>query len=429
MTAPKPATRAALGFVFVTLLLDVIGMGIVLPIAPKLMASFGVSSESSSRLYGAFVAIYALMLFVFSPGLGALSDRIGRRPVILFSLLGSAVDYFLMAFAPSIWVLFVGRALSGLTGASAPAVGAYIADVTPPEKRAQGFGTMGMMFGIGFVVGPMLGGLLGDLGERCGLGVRLPFLVAGGVTALNAAFGAMVLPESLALQNRKPFVLASANPFAALPALRRFPAVFELVAALCVRQLGEYGYHATWVLYTTYKFGWSMRENGISLAFTGVVIAVVQGVALRRLMPKWGEQKAIAVGYGLSVIAYILFGVATSGWMLYVIIAATGLSELAGPATAGLISRHVPPNEQGAVQGAITSVGSLTAVAAPALATAVFSVFVSEHSPLKFPGAPFLLAAVFVMLAFGLVQRSFRRFPVPAVRGDGAAEEEEPASP
>lgn len=416
---PKKAT---LGFVFITLFLDVLGMGIVLPIAPKLMASFGVAVEGSSRLYGAFVAVYALMLFAFSPGLGALSDRVGRRPVILFSLIGSAVDYLLMALAPTLWLLFVGRALSGLTGASAPAVGAYIADVTPPEKRAQSFGTMGMMFGIGFVVGPLVGGLLGDLGERTGIGMRLPFFVAAGVTGVNALFGLFVLPESLARENRKEFVWASANPFAALPALRRYPAVFELVAALCVRQLGEYGYHATWVLYTTHKFGWTMRDNGISLAVAGVVIAFVQGVALRKVMPRWGEQKAVVVGYGLSFLAYILFGIATAGWMLYAILVATGLSELAGPATAGLVSRHVPANEQGAVQGAITSVGSLTAVAAPAIATSLFSFFVSDRAPLQLPGAPFFLGSVFVAIAFALVQRSFRKYPVPPTSAGGDEE-------
>ncbi|MBK8215139.1 MAG: TCR/Tet family MFS transporter [Myxococcales bacterium] len=423
----KEPKKATLGFVFVTLFLDVLGMGIVLPIAPKLMASFGVAVEGSSRLYGAFVAVYALMLFAFSPGLGALSDRVGRRPVILFSLVGSAVDYLLMALAPTLWLLFLGRALSGLTGASAPAVGAYIADVTPPEKRAQSFGTMGMMFGIGFVVGPMIGGLLGDLGERTGIGMRLPFFVAAAVTAGNAVFGAFVLPESLSPENRKAFVWSSANPFAALPALRRYPAVFELVAALCVRQLGEYGYHATWVLYTTHKFGWTMRDNGISLAVAGLVIAFVQGFALRKLMPRWGEQKAVVVGYGLSFLAYVLFGVATSGWMLYAILVATGLSELAGPATAGLVSRHVPANEQGAVQGAITSVGSLTAVIAPAIATSVFAFFVSPRAPLQFPGAPFFVGSVFVAIAFALVQRSFRKHPIPpagaaAVEGPAAAE-------
>ena len=294
--------------------------------------------------------------------------------------------------------------------------------MTPPEKRAQSFGTMGMMFGIGFVVGPLVGGLLGDLGERTGIGMRLPFFVAAGVTGVNALFGLFVLPESLARENRKEFVWASANPFAALPALRRYPAVFELVAALCVRQLGEYGYHATWVLYTTHKFGWTMRDNGISLAVAGVVIAFVQGVALRKVMPRWGEQKAVVVGYGLSFLAYILFGIATAGWMLYAILVATGLSELAGPATAGLVSRHVPANEQGAVQGAITSVGSLTAVAAPAIATSLFSFFVSDRAPLQLPGAPFFLGSVFVAIAFALVQRSFRKYPVPPTSAGGDEE-------
>lgn len=405
--------NATLGFIFFTLFLDVLGMGIVIPIGPKLIAGFIHDTGAQSRAYGAFIATYALMLFLFSPLLGALSDQVGRRPVILVALVGSAIDYLVMAMAPSLWLLFLGRAIGGLTGASAASVGAYIADVSPPEKRAQSYGTMGMIFGIGFIAGPLFGGLLGDLGERTGVGPRLPFYVAAGITACNALYGAFVLPESLAPANRKKFKLSSGNPFATIPGLRKYPVVFSLVAALCIRQLGEYGIHATWVLYTTNKFGWGMRENGISLAVIGIVIAVVQGGLLRVIVPKLGERRAVFVGYTVLLTSYLLFAAATSGWMMYVIIVVTGLGEMAGPTTFALITRHVPANEHGSVQGAITSLGSVTGILAPAIATSLFGFFVSDQAPFRLPSAPFLSGVVFVALALGLVARSFAKHPPP----------------
>jgi DHA1 family tetracycline resistance protein-like MFS transporter len=429
MNGPRKAT---VGFIFVTLFLDVLGMGIVIPVAPRLIASFLAEPAAQIRAYGAFVAVYALMLFFFSPILGSLSDKVGRRPVILGSLLGSALDYILLATAPSLWLLFVGRAIAGITGASAASVGAYIADVSPPEKRAQNFGMMGLAFGLGFIAGPLLGGLVGDLGERLGFGIRLPFYVAAALTLANAMYGMFVLPESLPPKNRKPFTFASTNPFAAIPALRKYPIVFDLAAAVCLRNLAEYSLHATWVLYTTHKFGWSIRQNGISLAVDGVVIAIVQGGLIRVVVPRFGERRAVIVGYVVAAASYLFYGAATAGWMMYVIIVASGLGQLAGPTTHAIITRHVPANEQGAVQGSLTSLGSLTGILAPAIATSLFGFFVSDQAPIKLPGAPFFAGCLFTVAAVVLVMRSFARHPPPppganAAEGDEDVEKDEAA--
>jgi len=415
----SPSRKAATGFIYITLLLDVLGLGIVIPITPGLMKEYLPSSPYQSEAYGAFIATYALALFLTSPFLGSLSDSIGRRPTILVALVGSAIDYLLMASAPNLWLLFVGRAIGGMTGASAASVAAYIADVSPPEKRAQSYGTMGMIFGGGFIVGPLFGGLLGHVGVHYGGGLRLPLYVAAALTAANALYGAFVLPESLPLKNRKPFTWASSNPFATIPGLRRFPAVFGLVAALLVRQLGEYGVHATWVLYTGHKFGWGSKENGISLAFIGIVIAVVQGGVIRRFVPRFGERRAVVVGHGVLLSGYVLYGIVPEGWMMYVVIVLSGLGEMAGPTTFALITRHVPSNEHGTVQGAITSLGSITGILAPAIAATVFGFFTSPTASVRFAGAPFISSALFVSLALFLVVRSLSAHPLPPKEEEG----------
>jgi DHA1 family tetracycline resistance protein-like MFS transporter len=422
----SPSRKATTSFIFVTLFLDVLGLGLVIPITPGLMKEYLPNSHYQSEAYGAFIAAYSLALFLASPFLGALSDSIGRRPTILLALVGSAIDYLLMAAAPNVWFLFLGRAIGGVTGASAASVAAYIADVTPPEKRAQSYGTMGMIFGVGFIVGPLFGGLLGHVGVNYGGGLRLPLYVAAGLTAANALYGAFVLPESLALKNRKPFKWSSANPFATIPGLRRFPAVFGLVAALLVRQLGEYGVHATWVLYTGHKFGWGSRENGISLAFVGIVIAVVQGGVVRRFVPRFGEKRAVFVGHCVLLTGYVLYGIAPSGWLMYAIIVLSGLGEMAGPTTFALITRHVPSNEHGTVQGAITSLGSITGILAPAIAASIFGFFTSPGAPVHFPGASFLSSALFVLVALILVMRSLAEHPLPPKEEEPSATPSEP---
>jgi len=402
--------KAAIGFIFITLFLDILGIGLIVPIAPKLIGSFVADASAQSRTFGAFIAIYALMQFIFSPLLGALSDKVGRRPVILGSLLGSGIDYLVLATAPTLWLLFVGRLISGITGASITAATAYIADVSPPEKRAQNFGIIGLAFGLGFIAGPALGGLVGDFGERVGLGLRLPFYLAAALSFLNAGYGAFVLPESLPPEHRKPFSLSRANPFSAALALRRYPIVFELAASLCLRNLAEYSLHAIWVLYTSYRFHWTVRQTGLSLAVVGIVGAVVQGGLIRIVVPKLGE-RAVLVGYSLAALSYFLYGGATAGWMMYAIIAATGLGGIAAPTTQAIISRQVPPTEQGSVQGALASLSSLMGILAPAIATTLFAYFISSDAPFQLPGAPLFSSSLLTVGALVLTVRSFARNP------------------
>ncbi len=405
--------KAALGFIFVTLFLDILGIGLIIPVAPRLIGSFLSDPVAQSRMYGAFAAVYALMQFVFSPILGALSDKVGRRPVILGSLVGGGLDYLLLATAPSLWLLFVGRVVSGITGANLTAATAYIADISPPEKRAQNFGIVGIAFGLGFIAGPMLGGIVGDLGEGLGLGLRLPFFVAAALSLINAAYGAFVLPESLAKENRKEFSLARANPFSAIMALRKYPVVLDLAIALCLRNLAEFGLHATWVLYTAHRFGWQIRQTGISLAIIGVVAAVVQGGLIRVVVPKLGDRRAVLLGYSLAAVAYVLYGAATAGWMMYAIVVATGLGGIAAPTTQAIVSRQVAPNEQGAVQGALTSLSALMGIVAPTIATWLFGYFISDRAPFALPGAPFFASALFTLGALAFVVRSFAKNPPP----------------
>lgn len=421
--------KAALGFIFVTLFVDVLGLGLIIPITPRLVGSFVSDASSQSRTYGLFIAVYALMQFIFSPILGALSDKIGRRPVILGSLLGSGIDYLVMAMAPSLGVLFVGRIVSGISGASITAASAYIADVSPPAKRAQAFGLIGIAFGLGFIAGPALGGVVGDLGEKMGLGLRLPFFVGAALCLLNGAYGLFVLPESLAPENRRNFSLSRANAFSAIGALKKYPVVLGLAATLCFKNLAEFGLHSTWVLYTAYRFHWGIRDTGISLAVIGLVAAVVQGGLLRFVVPGLGEKRAVLLGYAMSVAAFVLYGAATSGWMMYAIIVATGLGGIAAPTTQAILSRQVPANEQGAVQGALASLSSLMGIIAPAIATSLFAFFISDRAPFQLPGAPFFFSAFLTAVALVLCARSLAKHPPTKPNEDTTEDDRAPAPP
>ncbi len=420
----KEPRKAALSFIFITLFLDILGIGLIIPITPRLVGTFVSDPSAQSRTYGAFIALYAVMQFLFSPILGALSDKVGRRPVILGSLAGAGIDYLVMAMAPTLGLLFLGRLVSGITGASLTAATAYIADVSPPEKRAQNFGIIGIAFGLGFVAGPALGGIVGDFGQKMGLGLRLPFFVAAGLSLVNAAYGAFVLPESLSLANRKAFSLSRANAFSAIVALKRYPVVLGLAASLCLRNLAEFSLHAVWVLFTAYKFHWGIRETGISLALVGIVAAVVQGGLIRPIVRTIGERRAVLVGYGIAAFAYALYGVAAAGWMMYAIIVVTGFGGIAGPTTQAIISRQIPANEQGAVQGALTSLSSLMGILAPALATTLFGYFISPRAPVHLPGAPFFSSALLTLAALAMAARSLTKNPPPPLIPSPASEPE-----
>lgn len=405
--APRKAREPALAFIFVTLFLDIFGIGLIVPILPKLIEELaGAGISTASTLYGLLAAVYSLMQFIFAPVLGSLSDQYGRRPVILASLLGSGLDYLLLAVAPSMTWFFAGRVIAGITGASLTAASAYIADVSPPERRAQNMGLIGAAFGLGFIGGPLLGGLLGHLS------LRLPFWVAAALALVNWLYGFFVLPESLRPENRREFSLSRANPVGSLTALGRFPMVAGLAGSFFLISLAQMGLHATWVLYTGYRYGWGPRETGLSLAVVGLLAAIVQGGLVRPILPRTGERRAIVFGLVVSVISYVGYGLATQGWMVYAILVATSIGGIAGPAAQGLISRHVPADEQGAVQGALSSLGSVTGILGPPLATGLFGWFVSERAPFPLPGAPFFLSAALTAAAIALAVRSFRLITV-----------------
>lgn len=401
--------RPALGFIFITLFLDIFGIGLVIPILPRLIEQLvGGSVPQASHTFGWLTALYSMMQFIFAPLLGSLSDRFGRRPVILSSLFGSGLDYLLLAFAPTLPWFFVGRIIAGITGANITAASAYIADVSPPEKRAQNFGLIGAAFGLGFIAGPALGGLLGDIG------LRMPFLVAAALTLLNWLYGWFVLPESLPQENRRAFQWSRANPVGSLLALRRYPVVLGLTGTYFLNTLAHQVFPATWVLYTSYRYQWSVGQTGLSLALVGVMAAVVQGGLTRIIIPKIGERRAVVIGNSIAVVIYIGYGLASQAWMVYVMIIVGSFSGIANPAVQGLISRTARADEQGAIQGALASLGSVAGIAGPPIAAGLFSFFIGPKTPVLLPGAPYFLGGLLVLLALLLALRSFRVAPETA---------------
>jgi DHA1 family tetracycline resistance protein-like MFS transporter len=404
MPRPQPAVI----FIFITLFLDIFGIGLVVPVLPRLVEEMqGGNVEAASHTVGWLGALYALMQFLLSPILGSLSDRFGRRPVILVSLLGSALDYLLLAWAPSLAWLFIGRIISGITAANFSAASAYIADVTPPEKRAAGFGMIGAAFGLGFIAGPAVGGLLGEYG------LRLPFLVAAGVTGLNWLYGVFVLPESLTKDNRRAFSWLSLNPFLSLAALTRWPIVSGLAGSQFLMNLAHNIYPSLWVLYTGFRYNWSSQTVGLSLCVVGLTSAIVQGVLAGKIIRKIGERKAVLLGLGLMSITMAGYGLAPEGWMIFVIIMIGAVGGVAGPAEQSLISQAVPADEQGAVQGALNSLASVAGVIGPLLWTSIFAASLGTHGSIKLPGLAFIIAGALTFLALAVAIRVLKRW-VPA---------------
>jgi DHA1 family tetracycline resistance protein-like MFS transporter len=393
--------QAAVRFIVVTVLLDMIGIGIIIPVLPKLVTTlYGSDLSAGSRVFGWFVASYALMQFLFSPVLGNLSDAYGRRRVLLISLLGGGVDYLLMAFSPDLKWLFVGRVISGITGANIAAANAYIADVSPPAERAKNFGLIGACFGAGFILGPALGGVLGEYG------LRVPFMAAALLALLNTLYGFFVLPESLAPEHRRRFDWSRVNPLASLRALGRFPVVLGLTATILLERLAHDSLPSTWVLFTTYRFGWTEAQNGLSLALVGLMFGIVQGGVAGKFVAKFGERRALLFGLSMGALSFLLYGLATQGWMLYVIIVVTSIGGVGDPALMSMITKLVPAAEQGALQGALSSVQSVAAIAGPLMATSLFGYFTSPRAPVHLPGAAFLVSAALVAVGVLLAARS-----------------------
>jgi MFS transporter, DHA1 family, tetracycline resistance protein len=397
--------RASVVFVLITLFIDVLGMGLVIPILPRLVQNLlGGPIGDASFVFGLLVSIYAVMQFFCAPVLGALSDRFGRRPVILLALAGLCFDYVLLSLAPTIWWLVVGRVVAGIFGATFTPVGSYIADVSPPEKRAANFGLIGVAFGLGFIAGPALGGVLGETN------LRLPFLVCGGLTFLNFLFGLLVMPESLKPENRRAINVAQMNPIGALRVIWRYRAVAAMVPVFMAAQIAQQGLQSVWVPYTTYRYGWGVGQVGASLAVVGLLFAFSQGALVRPVVGRLGELPTLMIALSVAVLGMVLFGLASEGWMMYAVTALYCLGlGLLNPAIQGLMSRAVAPNEQGLLQGAVASVMTGTAIVGPPIANGLFAVSISPELPLQLPGAPFFLGSLLCLTALWLASRQRSR--------------------
>jgi len=389
MAAPR---KAAMGFIFITLILDVTGLGIIIPVFPRLIQELIGGGVSEASQWGGWLTFaYAFMQFIFAPVLGNLSDQYGRRPILLFSLLGFGIDYIFLALAPSIGWLFVGRILAGITGASITTATAYIADISTDKNRAQNFGMIGAAFGLGFIIGPVLGGLLGQVSSR------LPFIVSAILTLLNALYGYFVLPESLDKANRRKFEWKRANPLGSLLQLKKYPSIGGLIGSLILVYVAAHAVQSTWTFINIEKFNWSEAMIGYSLGVVGILVALVQGGLIRYINPKIGNERSVYIGLFLYAVGLILFAFANQTWMMFAFLLPYCLGGIAGPALQSIIAGQVPANEQGELQGALTSLISTTSIVGPLLMTNLFAYFTKAGAPIHFAGAPFLLGSVLML--------------------------------
>lgn len=396
--------QASMVFIFITLLIDVIGFGIIIPVMPRLIIELhGGNFSDAARIGGWLLFAFSLMQFLFSPVMGNLSDKVGRRPVLLFSLFGFGIDYLIMALAPSLGWLVVGRLIAGMTGASFSTASAYIADVSPPEKRAQNFGLIGAAFGAGFILGPALGGFLAEYGTR------VPFYGAATLSLLNWLYGFFILPESLPKEKRRPFEWKRANPIGSLAALKKYPVTYGLVASLVCIYIASHAVHSTWSYFTMGTFNWDEKAVGLSLALVGLLVGLVQGVLIRITIPRFGQKKSLYYGLAMYTIGLLLFAFASEGWMMYAFLVPYCLGGIGMPALQGIISAQVPSNEQGELQGALTSLMSVTNIIGPLMMTNIYAYFTGENAPVHFSGAAFIAGALFMGTSLFLSMRVLRR--------------------
>ncbi len=396
--------KAAIGFIFITLLIDVMGLGLIIPVMPGLIMKLKGIPVNDASVYGNWLLLaYAVTQFVFSPLIGNLSDRFGRRPVLLMSLFGFGIDYLFLALAPTYSWLFVGRIIAGITGASFTTATAYIADVSTPETRAKNFGIIGAAFGLGFVVGPALGGLL------AGLGLKAPFYAAAILCFINCIYGFFVLPESLAKENRRAFNWKRANPLGSLKFLRTHPAVGGLAISFFLIYLGAQAVQANWGFFVIYQFNWSPATLGISLAVVGLLVGGVQAGLTRVINPRLGNEKTIYLGLILYAFGLTLFAFANQSWMMFAFLVPYCLGGICGPSLQSILAGHVPANEQGEMQGALTSLISLTTIIGPPMMAYIFKFFTHSHAPVHLPGAFFLAGALFMLAAVILTHRVLTR--------------------
>lgn len=392
---------ASMIFIFITILVDVIGIGIIIPVIPSLIENLSEGGLSeASRIGGWLIFAFAIMQFLFAPLMGILSDKFGRRPILLLALLGLGIDYIFHAFAPSIGWLFVGRILAGITGASITVATAYIADISTPEKKAQNFGMIGAAFGLGFIIGPVIGGVAAKVS------LQLPFLIAAGLTLLNVIYGFFVLPESLVPEKRREIDFKRANPIGSLKLIRKYPIVAGLMVSFFLVYMASQAVQTTWTYFTMFKFEWDEAMVGYSLGVVGVIVAIVQGGLVKYAVKLWGEKKTIYIGYVFWIVGLILFASATQGWMLFAFLLPYCLGGIASPTLQGIVSNQVADNEQGELQGAMTALISLSSIIGPLVMTNLFYQFTQDDAPFQFAGAPFALGAVLVLVSLLLSRKS-----------------------
>ncbi|MBC7525244.1 MAG: TCR/Tet family MFS transporter [Flavobacterium sp.] len=386
--------QAAIGFIFITLLLDITGWGIIIPVIPKLIKELIHGDISEAAKFGGWLTfIYAITQFVFAPFVGALSDKFGRRPIILISLFGFSLDYLFLSIAPTIEWLFVGRFLAGITGASITTASAYIADVSTNENRTKNFGMIGAAFGLGFIIGPVIGGLLGQYGAR------VPFYAAGALCMINFVYGYFILPESLSVENRREFSWKRANPIGALLNLKKYPKLVNLIIMLFIVYVASNAVQSNWSYFTIYKFGWDEKMVGISLGIIGLLVGLVQGVLIRWINPRIGNEKSIYFGLALYTLGLFLFAFATQSWMMFVFLIPYCLGGIAGPAIQAEVSSSVLPSEQGEMQGTLTSLMSASSIVGPPLMSSIFYFFTHKNAPFQFAGAPFILGGILMLIS------------------------------
>ena len=394
----------AIGFIFITLVIDVLGIGLIIPILPTLIRGFtGGDLSTASQYSGWLMASYAIMQFFFSPVLGGLSDQFGRRPIILASLFGFSIDYLVLANAPNITWLFIGRLLAGITGASFTTAQAYIADISKAEDRAKNFGMVGAAFGLGFIIGPVLGGFLGHYGSR------VPFYAAAVLCMINFLYGYFILPESLSKNHRREFDIRRANPIGAIKSIKKHPSLIGLMAAIFLLYVGSHAVQSNWSYFTMYRFNWNEKMVGLSLGLIGLLVGIVQGGLVRWVNPRFGNEKSIYVGMALYTIGLFLFATANQSWMMFVFLVPYCLGGIAGPALQAIIASKVPPSEQGEIQGTMTSLMSASTIIGPPMMSTVFYFFTHNEAPFKFAGAPFVLAGFLMLLSTIVAYLSFKK--------------------
>jgi DHA1 family tetracycline resistance protein-like MFS transporter len=403
----SPPQRGNVWFVLVAVFIDMVGIGIAIPVLPVLIGAYTASREMQAYWYMGLSAAYGLMQFLCAPMLGAISDRFGRRPVLIAAIIGLGIHYFLIAIAPSLFFMLLARLIGGITGASFSVANAYLADITPPERRAKNFGLVGAAFGLGFICGPMIGGILG------GIDLHLPFYVAAGISALNALYGFLIVPESLPPQRRSGFSIAKANPFRALIALIRNHAVGSLVIVYAFYFIAHMTMVQSLVLATHFRFGWGTFQNGLLLFCVGLLSTIVQGGLIGRLVKRFGEERLVLMAVGSNVIIQTLYGVAPQGWMIFPILFAGFLTFTAGPSIQAVVSKSADPSTQGVTMGALQSISSVAAVLGPLIGNALLAQ-VADLPPGDIRlGVNFFACAVLNLLAFAIAWRRLAR-PVGA---------------